>query len=62
MIWKRCPHHWPFVWESTGDRWIPAQMASDTVLSYFHWCLPQQTAEQIIVDDLRRHGPHVKSL
>ena len=23
MTWKRFRRYWPFVWESTGNRWIP---------------------------------------
>ena len=35
VIRKRYPHYWPFVGESTGDRWIPSQGASNGELPCF---------------------------
>ena len=33
--------HWPFVWEFTGDRWIPLTKASDAELWCFLWSVPE---------------------
>ena len=44
--------------EFTGHRWIPLTKASDEELSYFLWSVPEQTVEQTITGDLRRHRAH----
>ena len=47
--WKHFPRYWPFLLgKSTGHRWIPLTMASDTELWCFLWSAPKQTVEQTL--------------
>ena len=39
--WKHFPRYWPFVWESTGHRWILLTKASDAELWCFRWSAPE---------------------
>ena len=41
-----------------GRRWLPLAKTSDTELWCFLWSTPEQTVEQTIADDLRRHRAH----
>ena len=45
---KHFARYWPFVRESTGDRWIPLTKASDAELWCFLWSAPEQTVERTI--------------
>ena len=45
---KHLPRNWPFVGESTGNRWIPLTNASYTKLWCLLWSVPEQTAKQAI--------------
>ena len=42
------PRHWPFVRESTGNRWILLTKAGDADLWCLLWSAPKQTLEQAI--------------
>ena len=48
--WKFSRLYWPFVRESTGNRWIPLKKASEAELWSFlwSWSSPAQTDEQTL--------------
>ena len=48
MKWKHFPRYWPFVWESSGHRWILLAKARDGELWCFLWSAHEQTFEQTI--------------
>ena len=49
----------PFVWESTGHRWIPLTKASDAELWWFLWFASEQTTEQTIEIDKNAIGMQI---
>ena len=48
--WKHFPRHWPFVRESTGQRWIPLTKASDAEL----WCFLYRSLNKRLSKQSRR--------
>ena len=46
--WKHFPRYWPFVRETTGNRWVPLTKASDAELYYFLRCAFKLTVEQTL--------------
>ena len=56
--WKHFPRYWPFVRGVHRPLWIPLAKASDVALWYCFWSAPEQTVEQTIAGDFRRHQAH----
>ena len=58
----KAPRHWPLCGEFTGDRWVPAQMASNAEDVYIWWRHHEQPHDCLLNRLFRRRSKKTSQL